>query len=230
VSGFIPHFFRGELAGRVVSGGLPVELTPLAEMVSRVGLVFQDPFSQITGARMTVRGEVAFGLENMGLDRAEILDRTEHMLARVGLAALADRSPVRLSGGQSQRLAIASILVMRPQVLVLDEPTSQLDPAGRRAFFEFVRELILEGRTTVLLVEQNLEWVGAYADRVVALAGGRVVADGEPRAVLSDPDLAAHGIGQTRYTRVALEARRRGLLPAEGPLPVSLEQAAQVFR
>ncbi len=230
LTGFIPHYFRGTLAGTVRVAGMELPGIPLSQMVTQVGLVFQDPFNQITGARLTVRGEVAFGLENLGLSRQEILERTEEVLEMVGLAELADRSPFGLSGGQQQRVAIASILVMRPRVLVLDEPTSQLDPLGRREFFETLTRLRDQRGVTILLVEHHLEWIGAFADRVVALDRGRIVLDDSPRAVLSADMLESIGVGRTRYTRAAQRAQEAGLVDRALQLPVTLEQAVEYFR
>ncbi len=230
LSGFIPHFFRGALRGSVRVAGLEVPQTPLADLAGVVGLVFQNPFNQISGARFSVRDEVAFGLENLGVPRAEILPRVEQALEMVGLAELADRSPYALSGGQQQRLALAAVIVMRPAVLILDEPTAQLDPVGTRAVFEALRRITAGGQTTVLLVEHKLEWIATFADRVLVLDGGRLVADGEPRAVLGSAQAWDHGVGLTRYTQAAQRAVERGLAQACGPLPVTLEQAQRFFQ
>lgn len=230
LSGFIPHFFRGALRGSVRVAGLEVPQTPLADLAGVVGLVFQNPFNQISGARFSVRDEVAFGLENLGVPRPEILPRVEQALEMVGLAELADRSPYALSGGQQQRLALAAVIVMRPAVLILDEPTAQLDPVGTRAVFEALRRITAGGQTTVLLVEHKLEWIATFADRVLVLDGGRLVADGEPRAVLGSAQAWDHGVGLTRYTQAAQRAVERGLAQACGPLPVTLEQAQRFFQ
>jgi len=229
LSGFIPHFYRGEISGEVVVADMVVAATPLAALVGKVGLVFQNPFNQITGARMTVRGEVAFGMENLGVPREDMLIRVNEALEMVGLSGLADRSPAQLSGGQQQRLALASVLVLRPQVLILDEPTSQLDPLGTREVFTVLARLVEAGGTTVILVEHKLEWVGAFADRVIALAGGQIIADAPPRDVLNSPEAAAAGVGQTRYTQAARRARESALSTAAGALPVTLEQAVRFF-
>jgi energy-coupling factor transport system ATP-binding protein len=229
LTGFIPHFFNGELEGTVQVAGRSVRDTPLGELAGSVGLVFQNPFSQISGARFSVREEVAFGLENLGIPRPEMAQRIEQALALTGLDGLADRSPYALSGGQQQRLAIASMIVMRPQVLVLDEPTSQLDPAGTREVFAALRSLTAERQMTVVVVEHKLEWVATFADRVLLLSGGQAVAMGDPRQVLASPQLEAHGVDPTRYSRAARQAQRRGLAPAGALLPVTLAQAAEFF-
>jgi energy-coupling factor transporter ATP-binding protein EcfA2 len=229
LSGFIPHFYHGTQQGRVTVAGLEVPITPLAGLAGTVGLVFQNPFNQITGARFTVRGEVAFGLENLGVPRDEMLRRSEDALRLVGLERFAERSPYELSGGQQQRLAIASVIIMRPSVLILDEPTSQLDPVGTREVFAALGDLARSGETTVILVEHKLEWIASFADRVIALAGGQIIADGAPRDVLTAPGVAAQAVGQTRYTRAARLAVERGLAYAASPLPVTLGQSVDFF-
>jgi energy-coupling factor transporter ATP-binding protein EcfA2 len=230
LAGFVPHFYRGTLKGRVEVAGLNVAETGLADLAGVVGLVFANPFNQISGARFTVRDEVAFGLENLGVERAEMVARVEETLALAGLSELAGRSPYALSGGQQQRLAIASVLAMRPQLLILDEPTSQLDPVSTRQLFELLSELAAPGKMTVVVATHSLEWVAACAERVVVLAGGQIVADGRPLEVLASPLLAEHGLGQTRYTEVARLAQEQGLAPAGRPLPVTLEQAVEFLR
>lgn len=230
LSGFVPHFYRGAYQGTVDVAGLRVESTTSADLAGIVGLVFQNPFNQISGARFSVREEVAFGLENLGVARAEMPGRIEAALARCGLTGLEERSPFALSGGQQQRLALATALAMQPRLLVLDEPTSQLDPAGTREIFATLRAMAEQGGTTVVLAEHKLAWVAEYAHRVVALADGRVIADGEPRAVLASPALRAHGVGETRYTRLARRAQAVGLAPAGQPLPVTLAQAVEFLR
>ena len=229
LSGFIPHFYRGQYKGRVVVEGRELSSTPLGELAGEVGLVFQNPFNQITGARYTVREEVAFGLENLGVPRPEMAKRVEEVLSRMGLGGLADRSPYALSGGQQQRLAIASILVMRPKVIVLDEPTSQLDPVGTQEVFSALEELVRERDTTVILAGQKLEWLARFADRVLFLDGGRLVADGPPREVLAAPWIEDRGVQPTRYTVAARKAQEGRLSAADQALPVTFEQAVEFF-
>lgn len=223
LSGFVPHFYKGEHSGRIIVAGYDVPATPLAVVTANVGLVFQNPFNQITGARYTVREEVAFGLENLGVPREEMAQRVGQALIDTGLEELAHRSPFDLSGGQQQRLAIASMLVMRPRLLVLDEPTSQLDPAGTREVLAVLDALVADSGTTVVLATQKVEWLAAFADRVVAMADGHIVANGSPQQVLTDPMSVNYGIPYTRYTLAAVEN------PQTGQLPVSLEQAVEYF-
>jgi energy-coupling factor transporter ATP-binding protein EcfA2 len=223
LSGFVPHFYHGELQGRVLIDDLDISETTLGELAGGVGLVYQNPFNQISGARFTVREEIAFGLENLGVQRSEIELRTDETIELVGLKDLANRSPFELSGGQQQRVAVASVLVMRPRVLVLDEPTAQLDPRGTEELFAALDNLADPGEITVVIVEQKLEWLGTFAERVIALNGGKVVLDGKPRDVLSSEKLVKLGIGRTQFTEVAARidkkrTRTRGL-------PVTLSEA-----
>jgi energy-coupling factor transport system ATP-binding protein len=230
IAGFVPHFYHGTLEGKIQVAGMDTQTTPLSELVAVTGLIFQNPFNQISSTKYTVREEIAFGLENLGVTRTKMLARIEAVMALVGISDLAERSPLALSGGQMQRVAIASVLAMQPRVLVLDEPTSQLDPVGSREVFSAVRALSQAGGTTVIIVEHKLEWVAAFADRVIVLADGKLIADGTPDYVLTDPALLTAGVGQTRYTQAARLAQQRDFLPAEKRLPVTIEQAVEVFR
>ncbi len=229
IAGFVPHFYGGTLQGKVAVAGRDVAKSSLAELAGEIGLVFANPFNQITGARFTVREEVAFGLENLGVPRDEMLARVDAALALVGLAGMGDRSPYALSGGQQQRVALASVIVMRPRVLVLDEPTSQLDPVGTREVFETLAGLARTGGTAVVLAEHKLEWIAVHAQRVVVLAHGRILLDGPPDQVLASADLADYGLAPTRYTQAAGLAVARGLATTDRPLPVTLAQAVRFF-
>lgn len=230
LAGFVPHFYRGKLTGRVEVAGIDVPAATLATLAGQVGLVFANPFNQITGARFTVREEIAFGLENMGVPPAEMGPRIDEVLRFAKLTDLAERSPFALSGGQQQRLALASVLVMRPPVIVLDEPTSQLDPIGSREVFAVLRDLAATDEATVVLAEQKLEWVAVFADRVVVLHEGRIVADGAPGDVLASAGLTQYGLQPTRYTQAARAALAAGLRLGDADLPVTLEEAVEYFR
>ncbi len=229
LAGFVPHFFKGDLQGEVRVAGQDIRQVRLEDWVLKVGLVFQNPFNQISGAKFTVYEEIAFGLENIGVPREEMRRRVEEVMALTGITDLAARSPYALSGGQQQRVALASILVMQPEVLVLDEPTSQLDPIGSREVFQVIRRLAHQG-VTIVMAEHKVEWIAEYADRVIALADGEVIASGKPTEVLTDPRLPEYGIGISRYTAVARRAAEEGLWLPQRRLPVTLEEAATGFR
>jgi energy-coupling factor transport system ATP-binding protein len=229
LSGFIPHHFQGSYRGQIKVAGMDLPQRSLGEIAGQIGLVFSNPFNQISGARFTVEEEVAFGLENLGMPRAEMRERVDGVLQTTGLADVAKRSPYALSGGQQQRLALAAMLVMRPRLLVLDEPTSQLDPVGKKEVFSVLDQLASERKMTVVIIEHELEWIGDFADRVIVMDKGRIVKDGEPGDVLTDEALVEMGVGQTSYTIVARQAREKGLVSGDGPLPVTLNQAVAFF-
>lgn len=229
ITGFVPHFFQGEFQGSATIAGKDLKSSELVDIVTVASLVFQKPQNQISGTKFTVFDEVAFGLENLGLPREEMIKRIERALELTGISDLAERSPYALSGGQQQRLAFASMLAMDSPILVLDEPTSQLDPIGSREVFEVVEKLTDEGKT-VIMAEHKLEWIAAFADRVIVLDEGGVLLDGPPDQVLTSPLLVENDIGSTRYTAVARAAQAQGLASPQSELPVSLEQAERFFK
>jgi energy-coupling factor transport system ATP-binding protein len=228
LAGFVPHFFKGEISGSVEVAGLESSKSTLDEWVLNVGLAFQNPFNQISGAKYTVFEEIAFGLENTGVPREEIRRRVEEAMNLTDISNLADRSPYSLSGGQQQRVALSSILVMQPKLLVLDEPTSQMDPIGTREVFGVIRKMA-EGGMTVVMVEHKVEWIARFADRVIALKDGQILLEGTPSQVLTSEVLAENGFGISRYTSTAREAKKQALWKKE-KLPVTLDEAVEGFQ
>jgi len=229
VAGFVPHFFKGKLEGKVQVAGLDTQSASLNDLVLKAGLVFQNPFTQISGAKFTVYEEIAFGLENTGVPREEMKERIERVMGLTGIADLAKRSPYALSGGQQQRVALASILIMEPEVLVLDEPTSQLDPIGTREVFQVIKDMSKRGMT-IMMAEHKVEWVAEFADRVLALSDGEALLLGKAEEVLTSPRLPEHGIGVSRYTTAARRAIQEGLWPTGRRLPVTLVEAVEGFQ
>ena len=165
----------GTLQGRVLLDGDDAAGLAIHELPSRVGIVFQDPDTQLTGVTRTVYEEVAFGPSNLGLPAAEVLERTEAALDGLAIRDLEARDPGRLSGGQRQLVAIASILAMRPRHLILDEPTAQLDPSGTSWIGEALRQLARTG-SSILIVEHKTDLLAAVASRVLVLDAGEIVA------------------------------------------------------
>ena len=219
LDGVVPQLVRGETAGAIRVLGRDPRLVPVREWARHVGLVFDDP--ELATTQAAVADEVAFGLENLGVPRGEMDARIAGALASVGLAGFGDRVPATLSGGERQRLAIACALVTGPSILVLDEPSANLDPAGRRAVYGILRRLNRDGGVTVMVADHDVEAIAADATRVVVLAGGRVVADGSPREVLGAPaSLRTHGV---RSTDAATLADALGI---RAPVPTSVDGVA----
>ena len=213
VAGFVPRILHGKIEGAAQVLGHDVESAPLNAITESIGMVFDNPFDQLTAATRTAFDETAYALENEGLPREEIVARVLGALESVGLAEMAGHHPRRLSGGQSQRLAIACALAQRKPILILDDPTSQLDPTGTAEVVSMVKTL-RQGHTTVLVVAQDLShWLG-ITDRLVILNGGRVVADGEPASLLADLGPLADMIMLPRYVAIWAELRERGIVPS----------------
>lgn len=219
--GLATEFFSGDLAGTITVLGTDIRREKVVERSRRVGMLFQNPFTQISGARERVDEEVAFGPENHGLEPAAVRRRVNEALQQVGLSSLADRHPLGLSGGQLQRLALASLLAMHPELLLLDEPTSQLDPTGTRELFAVLRRLHQQG-VTIVMVEQKLDAVAELCDSVVALCAGRIISEGTAGHVFND-ETVQDTTGAPVYTRLA---RRLGL---RSPWPVTFDAAVQAF-
>ncbi|MEV8024697.1 ABC transporter ATP-binding protein [Microbacterium sp. NPDC080220] len=227
-NGLIPQAVPTTLTGEVAVRGRATATTPVAQLAAHVGMVFQDPDAQlITG---TVFDDVAFGPENLRMPVADVLARTEAALRQVGLWERRGENPDRLSGGGKQRLAIACALAMGSELLVLDEPTANLDPAGIEDVYDALRAVAAEGRS-ILLVEHNLDAAVGLTDRVVVLdAEGRTVADGPVDAVLRGraEELEAIGVWLPVSTMAALALRRAGWdLPRTPLTPAELTEALE---
>ncbi|MBK7721013.1 MAG: ABC transporter ATP-binding protein [Austwickia sp.] len=183
LNGLLGAVAGGAGVGRIEIGGLALAPAALTEVRRRVGLVFQDPDDQLF--MPTVRDDVGFGPANLGLRGPELAHRVQEALAAVGMAHAADRAPHHLSFGERRRVAVATVLAMRPEVVVLDEPSSNLDPASRRELAEIVSGLDL----TLLMVTHDLPYALQLCERSVLLDGGRIVADDATAALLADEAL-----------------------------------------
>lgn len=225
IIGLVPQFYNGAYGGRVLVDGLCAESVPVGEMCEHVGLVFQNPFNQLSGAKDTVYGEVAFGLQNLGVEREEMKTRVERVLKQLDIWQYRDRNPFDLSGGQMQRVAIAGILVMQPDVLILDEPTSQLDPQGTEEVFRVVDELTKSG-ITIIMIEQKLEKMADYCDRLILMHEGKVVDFDTPERIFSRDDLEEMGVQPPAFTRIC---RQMGWKQPDGTYPATLAETLRVF-
>ncbi len=199
--GIIPSFYKGAYGGKVFIDTMEVAKLSVSDICTKVGIVFQNPFNQVTGSKLTVYEEIAFGLENMGLPRPEMIERIDYSLNLLDIYKYKDRNPFDLSGGQMQRMAIASIIAMRPEVIILDEPTSQLDPQGSEEVFRAVQSLSQEG-ITIIMVEHKMEKIAEYSDRVMLLNDGNLIAFDTPQKIFSMDDLEQYGVNAPTFTRI----------------------------
>jgi energy-coupling factor transport system ATP-binding protein len=200
ISAVLPHYFSGGLVeGGILTAGLDSITTPLEEMMKRVGCLIQNSSLYLTGIKPTVREEIAFSMENTGVERNEIIDRVQTTMSELGIDHLAHRDPQTLSGGEMQRVALACVLSLDPQILILDEPTSSLDQEGMRDLRIILKKL--KGKKTILLVEQRMELLPGLADRILVLSNGRSVYHGTPEPFFSDSNCIQLGVGAPIWTQ-----------------------------
>lgn len=199
-NGLIPHFYQGEMKGSIQTASLDVAKHPIYELAKHVGLVFQNPENQLFA--LSVEKDVAFGLENLGTPREEMRKKVDWALQLTGIYDLRERAPYELSGGQQQRVAIASVLAMHPEIIVLDEPTSFLDPLSAQRIFEVIHQLNKKLEITVILVEHRLDLTAKYADHMIIMNEGKVASDGDPREILRSEETRLIGVGIPKATRL----------------------------
>ena len=216
-SGLAPASVGGVLGGVVLVDGTVMAGMPTHELATRVGIVFQNPNTQRSGVSGTVFEEIALGPVNLGLPVAETVERTRWAMATLRIEDLADRDPMRLSGGQAQLVAIASILAMRPRHLVLDEPTAQLDPEGSRLVGDALRALAGTG-TALLIAEHKVDLLDSICDRLLIVDAGRIVLDAPAPAAFESPTLEAAGVEAPARIRIGRVLAARGIAIPEGAL------------
>jgi energy-coupling factor transporter ATP-binding protein EcfA2 len=232
LTGAIPHLQSGRFSGRVVVGGVETTTVRVGELARTVGMVLQDPENQLFN--LTVESDIVFGMENLRVPREEMAARLEQALTTVRMAEFRHRMSMELSGGQKQRVAIAAVLAMRPPILVLDEPTRELDPLGTEEVFEVLGRLKQQG-TTIVLVENDPDHVAPLADRMVYLRDGVVAEEGPPREFYR----RVWGDSRIRFPQVTelfLRLEQEGVLGGgdgqqDGPrrVPITVEDAVPIF-
>jgi energy-coupling factor transporter ATP-binding protein EcfA2 len=225
LNGLIPNFYSGNLEGELEVDGLNIIGKSTAELATHVGLVFQNPENQLFS--LSVERDVAFGLENLAVPRDEAIQRTRWAMEATGINDLRDKAPYELSGGQQQRAAIAGVLAMRPSILVLDEPTSFLDPRSAEEIVAVIAKLNHDLGLTTLLVEHRLDIVSRYANRIIVMDKGKVALDGPPAEVYGDTARLI-GIGLPRVTMLFHLLRLDGFPLATNPTTV--EDATDALR
>ena len=201
VSGLAPRTVGGQIRGRISLDGEDVDAWPMHRLSQRIGVGFQNPATQLSLVCDTVFEEVAFGPMNLALPRDEIVDRAWTALEALRIDDLAERDPRRLSGGQQQLVAIAGLLAMRPEHLVLDEPTAQLDPAGTRLVADAIASLAAGG-ASIFVAEQKTDLLATACSRVVVLSAGRIALNGGADEVLGDPRLKELGVPEPSRVRL----------------------------
>lgn len=215
-------------AGRVLVNGMDTaDQGSLTEIRRSVGMVFQNPDNQIVSS--VVEEDIAFGPENLGMSAKEVKERTEWALSAVGLTELRDRAPNLLSGGQKQKVAIAGALAMRPSHLILDEPTSMLDPWGRQELLRTLGDLNRQYGITVVLISHHMEDL-VHGDRLVVLDKGRIALDDAPRKLFAgEVDLSVWGLGTPDGAYLAAGLKKKGY-PVDQPIVTAEEMVDYICR
>lgn len=227
IRGFIPHFYKGDLRGEVLIEGKDIREWEMGELSQKIGYVFQNPFTQISGVKDNVFEEIAFGLENLGMEPELIREKVDQVIKMLEIGYLRDKNPFELSGGQKQRVALASIIVMEPDVLVIDEPTSQLDPKGTEEVFKII-ELMKKKGKTIILVEHKIELIAEYADDIILLSEGEVAMQGSSKEILTDERALAFGAALPQYSLFGLDMRQRGM--DLGSIPLTEKEAMDAVK
>jgi energy-coupling factor transport system ATP-binding protein len=226
INGIVPNMIQADMFGKIeVAGEVPPKI-PVRELATKVGSVFDNPEFQMS--QLTVFEEVALGLQNLGVDKETIIKNITASLELVGLSGFEERSPFEISGGQQQRLAMASALSMKPQILVLDEPTSNLDPIGKEEVFTVTRRINQEEGLTVIIAEHEVEVIAEYADKVILLEEGKITQVGTPEELFPKLVDIQSDVG-VRIPQITDFASR---VPDKfkGSIPVTVGQAVKGYK
>lgn len=225
-NGLIPHFYQGELKGEIRIAGMNTIKHQTHEMAKSVGLVFQNPENQLFA--LSIEKDVAFGLENLGVPREDMRERVEWALKLTNIYDLRERSPHEISGGQQQRVAIAAVLAMQPKIIVLDEPTSFLDPLSAEKIFEVIHDLNQKLGITVVLVEHRLDLTAKYANHIVIMDEGKICFDGDPREILNIEETRLIGVGIPKSALLYQILKKEGI-KLSSITPLSSEELARLL-
>lgn len=227
IRGFAPKFYKGTMEGQVLINGRDIAEEEIGDLATEIGFVFQNPFTQISGVADTVYDELAYGLENLGVDPEEIHQRVEKILKVTKTEEFRDRNPYQLSGGQQQRVALAAILVMEQDILVIDEPTSQLDPQSTNDVFDIIQVMKEMGKT-IILVEHKMEEVAKYSDHIIVMDEGKIVLEGTPKEVFTSEECEKYRLRLPECTAIGKYLIKEGVCLPE--IPITVEDAVEKIK
>lgn len=230
INGIIPHVIKGEQKGTVRVLGMDIPKTPLREISKHVGTVFQNPETQFFMLR--VIDELVFGPENLNVPPEEIEERLKRVTSVIpGLKEILYKETLSLSGGQKQKVAIASVLMMGAKILILDEPTTNLDPRGAKEVLEAINAIKHEKDITIILIEHRLDEVARFADRVIVMNEGNIIREGDPREVFSDPDIFYKlGIRPPQPAELIVRLKEHKLIDENERVPLTVDEAVEVLK
>lgn len=225
LAGIIPTLYKGAYGGSIHIDGDVVGQTADIVRKTSVGIVLQEPWNQMTGAKGTVYEEIAFGLENQGIDRAIMHQKINEIMQLLQIEDISRSHPLSISGGEAQKVALASMIVMEPDVLILDEPTSQLDPQTTQEIFHVIELLQMRG-VTILMVEHKMDYLAAYAHKILLLDQGSVLDFAPPKTIFALPDIEDKGIEVPVYTKIC---QMLDLTMQDGSIPITACEALAIL-
>ncbi|MBN2155163.1 MAG: ABC transporter ATP-binding protein [Candidatus Lokiarchaeota archaeon] len=220
-NGLIPSFYRGIFFGYVNVLGKDTIQEKVSALSQHVGLVFQNPDNQLVA--MTVEREIAFGLENLGMEQSQIREKLTQIMEYLKITHLKDRHPYDLSGGEKQRVAIASILTLEPSVIILDEPTATLDPQAAQSVLNLLKKLNEENKITIIIIEHRLEVILPFCNEIIVMNQGNVLEHGPTQQVLLSSSLQKTGVRIPEYIQMFLQLREKAKY--SGTIPTNIDQA-----
>ncbi len=226
IRGFIPQLYRGILEGEIWINGKEIQTYDPGELATVIGYSFQNPFTQISGVKETVYEELAYGMENIGIPRENMIQKVEELVRLFHLEKLVDKNPYELSGGQKQRVALASMIALDPDIVILDEPTSQLDPKSTEEVFEIVRMLKKQGKT-IILVEHKIDLVAEYCDQILLMSHGQIAMQGTAQEVLTNPEILKYGGQLPQVVYYFLE--RKKITENDEKIPLTIQEAYKIL-
>ncbi|PXY85120.1 energy-coupling factor ABC transporter ATP-binding protein [Lactobacillus melliventris] len=222
--GFIPAFYKGELEGKVIFEDKPLDTSNLGRLAQKIGYAFQNPFTQITGVKYTVYDEIGYGLENLSVPREEANEKVEQVIKLLNLEKIRNQNPYDLSGGQKQMVALASVIVLDPELIILDEPTSQLDPSSTLAVYNIVKNLKKQGKT-IIIVDHKVDLLAQVCDEIAVIQDGQLVVKGETHHVFSDEKVVAAGGQIPEVSAFYLKK-----YPKSKQVPVTVDEAYEMLK
>lgn len=227
IRGFIPEIYRGNLVGDIKLKGKNLNEYSLGDLAKIIGFAFQNPFTQISGVKETVYEELAYGLENLGLPREEIIKRVDQVIEYLKLENLKEKNPYELSGGQKQRVALGAVIAMEPEIIIMDEPTSQLDPQSTEDIFKII-EILKKQNKTIILVEHKIDLMAEYCDEIILMKDGKILLKDLTKKIFTNIDILNYGV---QLPQVALYFLKK-LKEEKQDIPITISEVkkSEIFR
>lgn len=226
MNGLIPQFYSGYYKGWVEVNGMNTNKTSISDLSTFVGIVFQNPENQLVS--MNVEHEIAFGLENLGVPKAQIKKRIDEVVKLTGIEEILEKAPFEISGGEQQRVALASILALNPEILILDEPTSNLDPYFAETILNLLRKIHQEREITIIISEHRLDLLTAIVDEIILMDNGRIIEHGDKYDVVNSNNFEKLDINKPFVYSVFNKLKSEKIY--EGNIPVSLQEALNLIK